>query len=449
MPIALVIPAAGQGTRMLSTHAKVLHRIGGAPLIAHTLKAGAAMAPERTVVVTGHRAEAVEAAVGAYAPEAICIRQQEPLGTGHAVLRAAPALKGFEGDILVLYGDTPFITLDTLQRMVAARARHDIVVTGFEAANPEHYGRLIMDGTKLVRIVEAKDASDADSAVRFCNSGLMAANANTLMRLLHCVGNSNAAAEYQLTDILGLATAEGLSATAITCPETEALGINTRAELAGAEALFQTNRRASFLATGVTMTAPETVHLAFDTEIARDVEVEPYVVFGTGVTVETGAKIRSFSYLEGAHVSSGAVVGPYARLRPGTELADGVRIGNFVEVKSAQIGEGAKVNHLSYIGDASIGEAANIGAGTITCNYDGVMKHQTEIGAAAFIGSNTMLVAPVRVGSQAMTASGSVITQDVPDQALAVARGKQVNKPGLAVRLMARLKAIKNNTKGQ
>lgn len=448
MPTALVILAAGQGTRMNSDQPKVLHQIGGAPLIAHALAAGAALAPERTVVVTGHGAAAVEAAVSAIDPAATCVRQNEQLGTGHAVLQAAPALDGFSGDVIVLYGDTPFVSAETLAAMQSARAGHDIVVLGFRAADPGRYGRLVMEGERLVRIVEAADASGDDHAIDFCNSGLMAADAATLFALLAEVGNGNAAGEYYLTDVPELAVARGLSATAIACPQAETLGINTRAELAAAEALFQEARRAAALGAGVTLTAPHTVHFALDTHIGRDTVVEPHVIFGPGVTVESGARIRAFSHLEGAHVGAGAIVGPFARLRPGAELGNDARIGNFVEVKEARIGEGTKVNHLSYVGDATIGQGANLGAGTVTCNYDGVMKHHTEIGDDVFIGSDTMLVAPVRVGDGAMTASGSVITEDVPAGALAVGRARQVNKPGLALRLMARLRAIKTARKG-
>ncbi|WP_430449243.1 bifunctional UDP-N-acetylglucosamine diphosphorylase/glucosamine-1-phosphate N-acetyltransferase GlmU [Rhodophyticola sp.] len=448
MPTALVILAAGQGTRMNSEMPKVLHRIAGAPLIAHAMRAGAAVAPERVVVVTGHGAEQVEAAVAAFDASAICVRQTEQLGTGHAVLQAAPALDGFAGDVIVLYGDTPFIRPETLGAMLAARRSHDIVVLGFEAAEPGGYGRLLMEDDRLVRIVEAKDATPEQLAISFCNSGLLAADAATLTGLLKKVENDNAAGEYYLTDIPALAAAAGLSATAIRAAERETLGIDTRAALARAEALFQAARRAEMLEAGVALTAPETVFFAYDTEIGRDAEVEPNVVFGPGVTVESGARIRAFSHLEGAHVGAGATVGPYARLRPGAELGNGARVGNFVEVKEARIGEGAKVNHLSYIGDATLGEGSNIGAGSITCNYDGVMKHETQIGARAFIGSNTMLVAPVSVGEEAMTASGSVITEDVPAGALALARGTQVNKPGLATKLMARLRAIKAGKKG-
>jgi bifunctional UDP-N-acetylglucosamine pyrophosphorylase/glucosamine-1-phosphate N-acetyltransferase len=442
-PIALIVLAAGQGTRMNSDLPKPLHKLGGLPLMAHALFAGAALDPARIIVITGHGAEAVEAATEDLMPGAVCVRQTEQLGTGHAVLQAADALAGFDGDAIVLYADTPFISTATLGAMQAARAAHDIVVLGFEARDPGRYGRLILSGDRLDRIVEAKDATAAELAVTTCNSGLLAADAQTLMRLLQQVGNDNASGEYYLTDVPALAAAEGLSASAILCPEAETLGINSRAELVGAEAMFQSAKRAEMIETGVALPAPDTVHFALDTWIGRDAEVEPHVVFGPGVTVESGARIRAFSHLEGCHVSAGAVIGPYARLRPGAEIGNDARIGNFVEVKSAEIGEGAKVNHLSYIGDASIGAASNIGAGTVTCNYDGVMKHRTVVGRGVFIGSDTMLVAPVTVGDHAMTASGSVITQDIPDGALALARAKQVNKPGLAVKLMDRLRAIK------
>jgi len=447
-PIALIVLAAGQGTRMNSDLPKPLHKLGGMPLIAHALFAGAALEPARIVVVTGHGAEALEAAVGDLMPFATCVRQAEQLGTGHAVLQAAQALAGFEGDAIVLYADTPFVNAETLTAMQAARAAHDIVVLGFEAANPGRYGRLILEGERLVRIVEAKDATPAEQAVTTCNSGLMAADAQTLLRLLAKVGNDNAAGEYYLTAVPALANAEGLTATAILCAEAETLGIDSRAQLVRAEAQFQAAKRAEMIETGVAMPAPETVFFALDTWVGRDAEIEQHVVFGPGVTVESGARIRAFSHLEGCHVSAGAVIGPYARLRPGAEIGNDARIGNFVEVKEAQIGDGAKVNHLSYIGDAEIGEATNVGAGAITCNYDGVMKHRTVIGRHAFIGSDTMLVAPVTIGDRAMTGSGSVITENVPEGALAIGRAKQVNKPGLAVKLMDHLRAIKANRKG-
>ena len=443
MSTALVILAAGKGTRMKSDLPKVLHEIAHAPLLIHAMKSGMALAPEKVIVVAGHGADLVTQAAQEYAPDAEIVLQEEQLGTGHAVLQAAPALESFEGDVIVLYGDTPFISHDTLERMAAARAKHDVVVLGFEAADPARYGRLVVEGERLDRIVEFKDASAAERAITLCNSGLVAADAKTLFALLEEVGNENASGEYYLTDIPGIANAKGLSCTVVTCDESETLGINSRAELAQAEAAFQARMRAEMLDLGVTMQAPETVIFAHDTIVGRDTVIEPHVVFGPEVTVESGAQIRAFSHLEGCHVSRGAVVGPYARLRPGAELAEDVRIGNFVEVKNAVLDAGAKVNHLSYIGDAHVGEATNIGAGTITCNYDGVFKHHTEIGARAFIGSNTMLVAPVSIGDEAMTASGSVITRDVPAGDLALARGKQENKAGLAKKLFEKLKAQK------
>ncbi|MEL6685258.1 MAG: bifunctional UDP-N-acetylglucosamine diphosphorylase/glucosamine-1-phosphate N-acetyltransferase GlmU, partial [Pseudomonadota bacterium] len=350
---------------------------------------------------------------------------------------------GFDGDALVLYGDTPFIRPETLAAMTAARLTHDVVVLGFEAADPARYGRLIMKDDQLDRIVEFKDASDEERAVTLCNSGVVVAKSAALFDLIDGIDNDNAAGEYYLTDIIGIARARGLSATVVRCDEAETLGVDSRAGLSRAEALFQAKSRATAMADGVTLTAPETVFFAHDTVVGRDTVIEPNVVFGPGVTVESGATIRAFSHLEGCHVSRGAVIGPYARLRPGAELAEGVKVGNFVEIKNAQVAEGAKVNHLSYIGDASVGARSNIGAGTITCNYDGVFKHKTTIGEDAFIGSNTMLVAPVKVGDQAMTGSGSVVTKDVPPGDLAVARAKQENKPGFAVRLFEKLKARK------
>ncbi|MEM9788376.1 MAG: bifunctional UDP-N-acetylglucosamine diphosphorylase/glucosamine-1-phosphate N-acetyltransferase GlmU [Pseudomonadota bacterium] len=443
MAIALIILGAGRGTRMNSDMPKVLHAIAGAPLLVHAMKSGAALDPEKTVIVAGHGAEAVTKAAKAHDLEAEIAIQNEQLGTAHAVGQARAALAGFDGDALVLYGDTPFIRPETLAAMTAARLTHDIVVLGFEAADPGRYGRLIMQDDQLDRIVEFKDADEAERAVRLCNSGVVAAKAETLFALIDAVDNDNAAGEYYLTDVIGLGRARGLTATVVRCDEAETLGVDSRAGLSIAETLYQKQARHNAMTDGVTLTAPETIFFSHDTVIGRDTVIEPHVVFGPGVTVESGATIRAFSHLEGCHVSRGAVVGPYARLRPGAELAEDVKVGNFVEIKNAQVAEGAKVNHLSYIGDAEIGERSNIGAGTITCNYDGVFKHKTMIGADAFIGSNTMLVAPVSVGNQAMTGSGSVITRDVPDGDLAVARARQDNKAGFAVRLLEKLKARK------
>ncbi len=443
MSTALVILAAGKGTRMNSDIPKVLHPIAQAPMLVHAMRAGAVLSPERTVIVTGHGAEAVACVTEAEDENASIAVQEEQLGTAHAVAQARAALEGFQGDVVVLYGDTPFLQPDTLQRMIEARAKNDLVILGFEAADPARYGRLVMNGDALERIVEFKDATDEERTITFCNSGLLACDSETLFSLIDAVGNDNASGEYYLTDVVEIARSQGLSVTAVACDEAQTLGINSRTDLAAADAVFQVQARSALLDLGVTLMAPETVYLAADTVIGRDTVIEPNVVFGPGVTVESGATIRAFSHLEGCHVSRGSVVGPYARLRPGTELAENAKIGNFVEIKNAEIAEGAKVNHLSYIGDASVGAATNIGAGTITCNYDGVMKHKTTIGENVFIGSNTMLVAPVTLGDGAMTATGTVVTKDIEPDALAVARSKQENKPGYARKLFEMLKAKK------
>lgn len=447
MSIALIVLAAGKGTRMQSDLPKVLHRIAHAPMLWHALRAGSALAPERTVVVAGHGADLVETSALEYDPEVRVVLQEEQLGTAHAVAQARPALDGFEGDAIVLYGDTPFISEATLNAMAEARRKHDIVVLGFDAADPARYGRLVTEGDDLLRIVEFKDATEEERALTLCNSGVVAADAQTMFELIEAVGNANASGEYYLTDIPGIARQRGLSATVVRCPEAETLGVNSRADLAAAEAAFQARARAELLDLGVTLPAPETVHLAWDTVIGRDSEIEQNVVFGPQVTVESGARIRAFSHLEGCHVSRGAIVGPYARLRPGAELGEDVHVGNFVEVKNAILHEGVKANHLTYLGDAEIGRKTNIGAGTITCNYDGVFKHKTTIGEGAFIGSDTMLVAPVTIGDGAMTGSGSTITEDVPAGALALSRAPQQVKPGMATKLMNMLRSRK--AKGQ
>ena len=447
MSLSMVILAAGMGSRMNSELPKVLHPLGGAPLLAHAMRAGAALSPDHVVVVTGHRADAVAKAALSQNPDAQIVHQEEQRGTAHAVAQARPVLAGVQGDAFVLFGDTPFVRSETLEAMLQARDRHAVVVLGFEAADPGSYGRLVMAGDALEKIVEFKDATADQRAITLCNSGVICADTQTLFELIDSVGCDNAAQEYYLTDIVAIARQKGLSVGVVLCDEAETLGINTRAELAAAETAFQTRARAEALDNGVTLIAPETIYFAFDTVIGRDAQVGPNVVFGPGVTIESEAQIRAFCHLEGCHVSRGAQVGPFTRLRPGAELAEDVRVGNFVEIKNAILDEGAKVNHLSYIGDAHIGERANVGAGTVTCNYDGVNKHHTEIGAGAFIGSDTMLVAPVTIGAGAMTASGSVITQNVPEGALALARGRQENKPGLALRLMDRARAIKAKRK--
>lgn len=443
MSTALVILAAGKGTRMNSEQPKVLHQIANAPMLAHAMMSGACLEPARTIVVAGHGFDAVKAAVTDFDETATVVLQEDQQGTAHAVRVARAALDGFDGDVIVLFGDTPFVRPETLERMVAARGENAVVVLGFEAADPGKYGRLIMQGNSLEAIVEFADAGDEQRAITFCNSGVMLADCAALFSMIDAIEANNAQGEYYLTDIVKIARDRGLSVTAVACDEAETLGINSRVDLAKAEAIFQTRARHELMELGVTLQQPETVMLSFDTVIGRDTVIEPNVYFGPDVTVESGAHIRAFSHLEGCHVSRGGIIGPYARLRPGAELAENVRIGNFVEVKNATVNAGAKVNHLSYIGDASVGAASNIGAGTITCNYDGVMKHQTTIGANVFIGSNTMLVAPVTLGDGAMTASGSVITKDVPASALAIARAAQVNKSNLAAKLFELLKSKK------
>lgn len=435
MGIAVVILAAGKGTRMNSDLPKVLHPIAQVPMLAHAIRSAQATDPDHIVVVAGHGAEAVRKATHDYAPDAQIVLQEEQLGTGHAVAQAKPVLGDYDGDLLVLYGDTPFINDQTLADIAAARANADLVVLGFNAADPGRYGRLVTNGDALQKIVEYKDASAEERAITLCNSGVMAAHAADMFDWISATGNENASGEYYLTDCVEIAQNHGKSATFVVCDEAETLGVNSRAQLAEAEAAFQTRARAESMENGVTLFAPPTVHFAYDTVIGRDTVIEQNVVFGPGVTVESGATIRAFSHLEGCHVARGGIIGPYARLRPGAELSEDVRIGNFVEVKNALIGEGSKVNHLSYIGDAEIGSRSNVGAGTITCNYDGVMKHKTTIGNNVFVGSNTMLVAPVTLGDRSMTATGAVITKDVESEAVAIARVEQVNKPRMAVKL--------------
>ncbi|MDD9922606.1 MAG: bifunctional UDP-N-acetylglucosamine diphosphorylase/glucosamine-1-phosphate N-acetyltransferase GlmU [Boseongicola sp.] len=439
----MIVLAAGEGTRMNSDVPKVLHQIGGAPLFAHALNSARDL-DGRRILVVGHGGDAVSAEAAKADPEIRIAWQQEQLGTAHAVKTAAPELAGAGGDTVMLFGDTPFIQPETLTAMAEKRAAgSDIIFLAFNADDPARYGRMITDGDDLLKIVEWKDATDEERAITLCNSGVVMASTDNLLRLAEAVGNGNSSGEYYLTDIADIGRSEGLKVSIVTCDETETLGINTRADLAQAEAIFQTRARGQAIADGVTLIAPETVYFSADTHIGRDAVVEPNVVFGPGVTVESGASIRAFSHLEGCHVSSGAVVGPYARLRPGAEISNDAKIGNFVEVKNAQIADGAKVNHLSYVGDATVGADSNIGAGTITCNYDGVFKHRTEIGERVFIGSNTLLVAPVSVGDEAMTASGTVVTKNVPAGDMAVGRAKQENKANFARRFFSKLKAAK------
>ena len=443
MAFAAVILAAGKGTRMNSDLPKALHKVAHASLLEHTLRSCAPLKPEKTILVVGHEAEQVRKSAKAIDPEIEVVMQNEQLGTGHALAQASEALAGFEGDIVVLYADTPFISAATMSAIKEKRHRSDLVVLGFHAQDPAKYGRLVTEGEDLTRIVEFKDANETERAITLCNSGVMAGPAALLLSLVAHLKNDNASGEYYLTDCIALAKDQGHSAQVVICEESETLGVNSRHDLAQAEAIFQDRMRAYFLEAGVNMFAPETVYFSHDTVIGRDAVIEQNVIFAPNCTVESGAIIRAFSHLEGAHVSRGAVVGPYARLRPGAEISEEGKIGNFVEIKNAQIGKGAKVNHLSYVGDATVGQGANIGAGAVTCNYDGVMKHHIDIGENAFIGSSTMMVAPVTIGKNAMTASGSVITKNVPDDALALGRADQNNKLGMARKLMELLKKRK------
>jgi bifunctional UDP-N-acetylglucosamine pyrophosphorylase/glucosamine-1-phosphate N-acetyltransferase len=413
-------------------------------MLGHVMTAAEALVPERICIVVGHGAQAVTAEARDWREDVAIAEQTERRGTAHAVAAARDALAGFAGDVVVLYADTPLISPETLAAMQTARANGaSVVVLGFDAAIPGGYGRLIIEDGALARIVEAKEASPAELSVTLCNSGVMCVDGAVLFGLLTRVRDDNAKGEFYLTDIVGLARADGLTCAVVTCAEAETLGVNDRRDLAAAEAAFQTRMRDQALDNGVTLRAPDTVFFSHDTWIGRDAEVEQNVVFGPGVTVETGALIRAFSHLEGAHVSKGAIIGPYARLREGAEIGNDARIGNFVEVKNAEIAEGAKINHLSYVGDATVGRGANLGAGTITCNYDGYAKHHTDIGVGAFIGSNSALVAPVRIGDGAIVGAGSTVTTDVAANALAIARGRQITLPGRAQVLRGVLAAKK------
>jgi bifunctional UDP-N-acetylglucosamine pyrophosphorylase/glucosamine-1-phosphate N-acetyltransferase len=439
-----IVLAAGEGTRMRSSRPKVLHEIAGRTLLAHVLDAVGRAGGTATAVVVAPGADAVAADAKRLLPGAETFVQSERRGTGDAVLAAKAAIARRPDDVLVIFGDTPLIRPQTLARMRDALAKGAaIAVLGFRPQDPTGYGRLVLEGGELVAIREELDASPAERAIALCNGGFMAFAGSTALAILERIGNDNRKGEFYLTDAVAIARTMKLTAVAIETEEDDVRGINTKAQLAETEAVAQQRLRKAAMDAGVTLVAPETVFLSSDTTFGRDVVVEPFVVFGPGVTVEDNAVIRSFSHLDRAHVGKGALVGPYARLRPGTRLGEAAHIGNFVEVKEAVIEAGAKANHLSYIGDATVGAGANIGAGTITCNYDGAAKHRTEIGKGAFIGSNSALVAPVTIGEGAYVGSGSVITRDVPADALAIARGQQIVKEGWAARLRERKSAGK------
>ncbi|HLV06992.1 MAG TPA: bifunctional UDP-N-acetylglucosamine diphosphorylase/glucosamine-1-phosphate N-acetyltransferase GlmU [Croceibacterium sp.] len=447
-PIAAVVLAAGKGTRMKSRVHKVLHPIAGRPMIEHLLSSLGELAPERTVVVVGEWRDQLQAALAGRAQFAV---QEPQLGTGHAVQQAQAALADFEGDVLVLYGDVPFVSSATMRAMIERLHGPDdpaAVVLAFEPEEPLQYGRVIADGDRVTWMVEHKDADEAQRTCRMCNSGLLAARSDVLFELLGKVGNDNAQGEYYLPDVVNIAISEGrMCAVVVTEDVDEVAGINSREELAAAEARWQRLRRVQAMAEGATLVAPETVFFSWDTRLGRDVTVEPNVVFGPGVDVADDVTIHAFCHIEGARLASGTSVGPYARLRPGSVLEEGAKVGNFVEMKQAVLGAGAKANHLTYLGNATVGAGANIGAGTITCNYDGYFKHKTEIGPRAFIGSNSALIAPVRIGADAIVAAGSAVSRDVAEGELRMVRAEQLVKPGWADRFHDAMKRKKSETK--
>lgn len=438
---AAIILAAGQGTRMKSPLPKVLHAVGGRAMLDHAIDAAEALGCDRIVVVVGDHSPEVRAHVVKRLGEAAIAVQDPPLGTGHAVLAAKAAMTGFEGQVMITYGDVPLLRASDIE---AAFGADGVTVVGFEARDPSGYGRLLIDADGgLEAIVEHKEASPDQLKVTVCNSGVMAAPSGLLFELLAAVTNDNAKGEYYLTDVVALARDRGAPTRVVMADEDAVMGVNAQGELATAEALFQKVQRETFLAAGVTMPAPETVHFSWDTEVGGGARIEPFVVFGPGARIAGGARIRSFSHIEGAAVAAGAEVGPYARLRPGADLGEGVKVGNFVEVKNVTMAKGAKANHLSYLGDGDVGAGANIGAGTIFCNYDGFFKHRTVVGEGAFVGSNSALVAPVTIGAGAMVGSGSVVTKDVAPGDLALARGEQTAKSGWAKRFMETMRAKK------
>lgn len=439
-----IVLAAGLGTRMKSDLPKVMHEIGGLPLVGHVVKALKQAGSDRISVVTGPDMPELEKLVQNLAPEAHCHVQHERLGTAHAALAARSALASPSDDVLILFGDTPLVTADTIGKVRRALSDGaDLAVLGFETLQPFGYGRLLTDNGQLVAIREEKDASDEERRITFCNSGIMGFSGQHALSLLDAIGNANAKSEFYLTDAVEIANSRGLKVVAVSGSEVETQGINTRAQLAACEEDFQVRMRNIALENGCTLLAPHTVYFSHDTVLEPDVVVEQNVVFAPGVRVASGARIRAFSHLEGASVGRNSAVGPYARLRRGAVLGADTRVGNFVEVKNTTFEDGAKANHLSYIGDASVGSKSNIGAGTITCNYDGYLKHRTEIGAGSFVGSNSTLVAPVNLGSGTFVAAGSVITDDVDQDSMAFGRARQIVKEGKAKQLRERLKAAK------
>ena len=437
-PLLVVVLAAGQGTRMKSALPKVLHKIAGRSMLGHVLALAGELEPQALAVVIGPGMEDVRAETLRVAPTAQVFVQEQRNGTADAVLVARVALAQHKGDVLVLYADTPLLTGRTLHRLLRRLEGAAIAVLGFEAADPTGYGRLLTEPGDWVRAIrEDRDASAEERKIRLCNSGVMGFRIDDLVGVLGRIGNANAKGEHYLTDAIEIASSGGLRAGVVGCEEEEVLGVNSRAQLAAAEGIFQKRARLAVMDEGATLIAPETVWLSYDTKIGRDVVIEPNVFFGPGVTVEDGAEIKANCHFERARIGQNARVGPFARLRPGAVLGTDVHVGNFVEVKNVTLGAGAKANHLSYLGDGTVGAGANIGAGTIFCNYDGFAKHRTEVGEGAFVGSNTSLVAPVKIGDGAYIGSGSVITKNVAAGSLALERSSQEERPGWAAKFRA------------
>jgi len=444
--LTVIVLAAGEGTRMKSSRPKLLHPVAGLPIISHVVRAAADAGATNLAVVTGPGHEKIEAAVHAAAPDAQFFQQTERKGTAHAALMAEPLWRDVKGYIAVVYGDHPLLRPEIF-RMVFDRldTGKDAAILGFEPEDPSGYGRLLTDGDRLLGIREHKDASTAEREIGLCNACILAFRADVFRDAIVKIDDNNVQKEFYLGDLVEHANAAGCDVGYAIAPWEDVMGVNSQAQLAEAEALFQKRLRLSMMEEGVTLTDPASVYFCYDTKIGRDVSIEPNVYFGPAVTVADGVRIKAFSHIEGANIGANAEIGPFARLRPGTDLAEGAKVGNFVEVKNAKIGAGAKLNHLSYIGDAEIGAKTNVGAGTITCNYDGINKHRTLIGEGVFVGSNSSLVAPLSIGDNAYIASGSVITSDIPGDALGIGRARQENKAGYAPRLRARAEAIKKS----
>ena len=450
MSLAAIVLCAGNGTRMKSNLPKVLHEIGSFPLIHHVMTTTCKLDVSKTIVVVGHQAEEVSKAAISFDENVVIVEQKEQLGTGHAVREAMPELLEHTGNVIILYGDVPFISSSTIKKMIEKKnIGSDIVIAGFKAQHPGEYGRIVLENEKIIKIIEAKDATKDELANNLCNSGIILSNSRNLHDLTKLLKNENAKEEFYLTDIIEIANNQGQTCSLVLCPEMETLGVNTRLELSKAETLFQKATRENCMNNGVTLASPENTIFSLDTHIGRDTWVGHNVVFGPGVTIESEATIKSFCHLEKCHVGSRAKIGPFARLRPGTEIGNSSKIGNFVEIKNSSVGEDSKINHLSYIGDTNIGNTVNIGAGTITCNYDGVNKHKTVIENGTFIGSNSSLIAPLNIGSDVIIGAGSVITENVPKNSLGIARARQKNKIGLGQKIMRKLRDLRYSSTGK